>query len=98
MCLSLQKYNDRKAMAGKGKYLNEEQKEKWMALLKPEVMSSDDTTVAVMIMMNTSLFIPFLGYQQKLMSLNISWMKKLIKKRVPEHDVRQSGGSLGLLQ
>ena len=43
MCLSLQKYNDRKAMAGKGKYLNEEEKEKWMALLKLEVMSSDNS-------------------------------------------------------
>ena len=43
MCLSLQKYNDRKAIAGKGKYLNEEEKEKWMALLKPEIMSSDDS-------------------------------------------------------
>ncbi|CAI8036687.1 hypothetical protein GBAR_LOCUS20536, partial [Geodia barretti] len=38
-----EKYNDRKAMAGKGNYFNEDEKKKWMGVLKPEIMSSDES-------------------------------------------------------
>ena len=43
ICPLMQKYNDRKAMAGKGNYFNEDEKKKWMGVLKPEIMSSDES-------------------------------------------------------
>ena len=38
--LHILKYNDRQAMALKGKYASEKEKEKWMSVMRPEVMSS----------------------------------------------------------
>ena len=39
----MQKYNERKAMAMKGQYKTEEEKETWMGIINAALMSSDSS-------------------------------------------------------
>lgn len=39
----LQKYTERSTMAAKGEYRNQEEKDKWLKVMKMEVMSSDES-------------------------------------------------------
>lgn len=41
--MAMQKFNERKSMAAKGDYRNEEDKAKWSAVIKLEAMSSDES-------------------------------------------------------
>ncbi len=41
--LSTQKYTERKAMAAKATYASEEEKEKWLSIIRMEMMSSEES-------------------------------------------------------